>query len=305
MILNTKDEKGIQDFIKKVNIPKEKSHKGQNGRVMVIGGSSLFHAASIWAAEVSSYFVDIVHYSSTKENNEIFLSLKKRFINGIIIPHKELINYVQEDDSILIGPGMLRGEITNYALRITDFNDLLNIKDEAVYTYFLTKYLIEKFPEKKFVFDAGALQMMKKEWLLKMKISPVITPHQQEFEKLFGISVIDKDEKEKIKIVQEMALKYKVVILLKAIDDFVSDGKNNYIIKGGNRGLTKGGTGDVLAGLTLSFFAKNTGLVSAVLASLVLKRTSDKLFNKFGYWYNIDTLTKQIPLTFKEMIIDL
>jgi len=305
MILNSKDEKGIQDFIKKVNIPKEKSHKGQNGRVMVVGGSSLFHAASIWAAEVASYFTDIVHYSSTQENNKVFLSLKKRFINGIIIPHKELINYVQEDDAILIGPGMLRGKITNYELRITDFNDLLNIKDEAVYTYFLTKYLIENFSEKKFVFDAGALQMMEKEWLNKMKEPPIITPHQGEFERLFGISVIDKNENEKIKIVHEIAAKYKVTILLKAIDDFISDGKNNYIIKGGNQGLTKGGTGDVLAGLTLAFFSKNINIVSAVLASLVLKRTSDRLFNKFGYWYNIDTLIKQIPLTFKEMIIDL
>ncbi len=286
MIIETKDEKEIRDYIEKLNLAEEKSHKGQNGRVLVIGGSSLFHASSIWAAEVASYFADIVHYSSTKENNKIFLSLKRRFTNGIVIPMEELENYVKEDDAILIGPGMMRG-----------------MGDEAKYTRDLTKSLIEKFPDKKIVFDAGSLQMMEKEWLLHMSQTPVITPHQGEFEKLFGITIKDKKPNEKLEIVQELAERYKTVILLKAIDDFISDGKNNYIIKGGNQGLTKGGTGDVMAGLVLSLFAKNPPLISAVAASLVLKRAGDRLFNRYGYWYNIDVLIKEIPLTFKEIII--
>ena len=91
---------------------KPNSHKGQNGRVLIIGGSSLFHSSSIWAAEIASYFVDIVHYSSTKENNEIFLSLKKKFRNGIVVEQKDLDEYVKEDDAILVGPGMLRKNIS-------------------------------------------------------------------------------------------------------------------------------------------------------------------------------------------------
>lgn len=302
MIFNTKSEKDVQDFFKNIFIPKKKSHKGQNGRVLIIGGSSLFHASSIWAAEVASYFSDIVHYSSTKENNKIFLSLKKRFINGIIISQKELLNYIQEDDAILVGPGMLRGKITNCGLLITNYNDLLNLKDEALYTYFLTKYLIQKFPEKKFVFDAGSLQMMDRDWLLRLKQRSILTPHQREFEKLFGISIKNKSQKEIINIVKETAIKYKTVILLKAVDDYISDGDESYIIEGGNQGLTKGGTGDVLAGLVLSFFTKNSAINSAVAASLLLKNTSNRLFNRYGYWYNIQILINEIPLTFKEII---
>lgn len=302
MIFNTKSEKDVRDFFKNIIISKKKSHKGQNGRVLIIGGSSLFHASSIWAAEVASYFSDIVHYSSTKENNEIFLSLKKRFINGIIISQKELLNYVQEDDVILVGPGMLRGKITNCGLLIANFNELLSLKDEALYTYFLTKYLIEKFPEKKFVFDAGSLQMMERDWLLKLKQRSILTPHQGEFEKLFGISIKNKSQKEIINIVKETAVKYKTVILLKAVNDYISDGDESYIIEGGNQGLTKGGTGDVLAGLVLSFFTNNSAINSAVAASLLLKKTSDRLFNRYGYWYNIQILINKIPLIFKEII---
>src|SRR3990167_5420789 len=143
MFIKTSDTKSIKPYLKEIFLPKPNSHKGQNGKVLIIGGSSLFHAASIWAAEIASHFVDMVHYSSTKENNEIFLSLKKKFRNGIVIPQKHILEYVEEDDVILIGPGMVRGKITNYELRITNFSDIIKIKDEATYTYYLTKHLLE------------------------------------------------------------------------------------------------------------------------------------------------------------------
>lgn len=277
MLVKTSDNKLIKAFVNKLSLPKPNSHKGQNGRVLVIGGSSLFHSASLWAAEVASHFVDIVHYCSTKENEEIFLSLKKKFRNGIIVPQKHLIDYIKEDDAVLLGPGMMRD------------------KDEGKYTYTLTKSLIEKFPNKRFVFDAGALQMMDKDWLLKLRTSAIITPHQGEFESLFNIPIKDKKLEEKVKIVQETAEKYKTVILLKAVSDIISDGSKNYVVEGGNAGLTKGGTGDVLAGLTLSFYARNDPLFSALLASIVLKKAADGLFLKKGYWYNISDLIKKIP----------
>ena len=55
----------------KLTLPSKTSHKGQNGRLLIIGGSHLFHAASFWALQVASRIVDLVHYSSTVENNRI------------------------------------------------------------------------------------------------------------------------------------------------------------------------------------------------------------------------------------------
>jgi NAD(P)H-hydrate epimerase len=303
MVIETSDTKLIQPFIKKLTLPKRDSHKGQNGKVLIIGGSSLFHAASLWAAEIASHFVDIVHYSSTKENEEIFLLLKKKFHNGIIVSQKDLLHYVKEDDAVLVGPGMVRAEnsITNYQLLITNFNDVLKIKDEAAYTYYLTKYLIENFPDKKFVFDAGSLQMMKKEWLLNLQQPPIITPHQIEFKTCFNISINQYKLEEKVEIVKKTAKEYHCVILLKAIIDIISDGKEVYVVEGGNAGLTKGGTGDMLAGITVSLYAKNEALESAIIASYLLKKTADILFEEKGYWYNIDDIIQTVPKTLKKL----
>ena len=297
MIINTSNNILVKSFLSKLTLPQPNSHKGQNGRVLIIGGSSLFHSASLWAAEVASHFVDMVHYSSTEENQKIFLSLKKKFQNGIIVPQEKLMEYVKEDEVILVGPGMIREEskIINDQLSIINFKELLNIRNEAEYTYYVTKYLIENFPEKQFVFDAGALQMMKPDWLLKFKTPAIVTPHQKEFEQLFNVSIHRSSVEYKVKLVQEMAKKYKVTILLKAITDIISDGNEVYLVEGGNAGLTKGGTGDILAGLTTALSANNSALVSAVAASILLKKTGDRLFQSKGYWYNVDNIIEAIP----------
>lgn len=280
MLIKTSDTKSIQPFIEKLYIPKPDSHKGQNGKVLIIGGSSLFHAASIWAAETASYFVDMVHYSSTKENNEIFLSLKKKFHNGIVVAQKDLLDYVKEDDAVLVGPGMLRGE-----------------NKEAQYTKNLVRQLINKFPSNRFVFDAGALQTMNVEWLKKLNQPAIITPQTKEFEKLFNLSLQGKSQEEKMSIVKEKAQEYKTVILLKTVFDIVSDGKETFIVEGGNAGLTKGGTGDILAGLTVCFYAKNDPITAATVASFVIKKTVEALYLRQGYWYNIKTVIEEIPKT--------
>jgi NAD(P)H-hydrate epimerase len=312
MLIKTSDKKLVEKIFREINLPKENSHKGENGKVLIIGGSSLFHSASLWAAEIASRFVDIVHYASTKENKKIFINLKTKFTNGIVVPKKLLLEYIQEDDVILLGPGMIRDYkfkeqikgLKNYKADKQKFSEIISIENEAAYTYFLTKFLISKFPEKKFVFDAGSLQMMDKDWLSILKIKPILTPHQREFQDLFGIKIINLNFREKERLVKETAKKYHSVIILKAINDIISDGDKVFTIKGGNQGLTKGGTGDILAGLAASFYAKNETLISAVCASILLKKTADVLYNKFGYWYNISDLLIKIPQILKQIILE-
>lgn len=273
MIININNDTRITEYLKKLTKPEIDSHKGQNGKLLIIGGSSLFHAASLWAAEISSHIVDMVHYCSTEENNEIFTSLKTKFTNGIVVRQNDLIDYAYEDDCILVGPGMLRGD-----------------SDEAKYTKDVTKKLIEKFPEKRFVFDAGALQMMDPEWFLELKTKAIVTPHRQEFEKLFNCEAT-------LQSVLEISHKYQIVILMKNVSDFVSDGEQICEISGGNAGLTKGGTGDVLAGLVASLNTKNNQFLSSVSASILLKKSAEILACEKGNWYNTEELIAQIPKT--------
>ena len=158
--IKSTDTQKIKALFSKLYIPPLNSHKGQNGKLLVIGGSSLFHGASIWAAEIASYVVDMVHYSSTVENNQIMLSLKKKFQNGNIVPRNQLDSYVNEDDSILIGSGMIRKEfrINNLELRIKDLGKLSDAELERS---------AKQAKERKEEFESGLEEGMKKKYYVK------------------------------------------------------------------------------------------------------------------------------------------
>lgn len=301
MHLKTSDSNDIKPFLSRIVFPQKKSHKGQNGKLLIIGGSSLFHAASLWSASVASKIVDMVHYSSTTENEKIFLNLKSKFVDGIIIKKKELQNYITEDDCVLIGPGMLRGPIPNHTQKLT-IDEIYKISIESDFTYYLTNYLLTTFPNKKFVLDAGALQMLDKNLLKRLSIPAIVTPHAKEFEHLFGISVADKKEKDIIDTVLNQAQKYSCVILLKHINDYISDGERCYIVSGGNAGLTKGGTGDVLAGVVASLNTTNNQIDSSVIGSYLIKKSAEILYEKQHFWFNANDIISTIPLALKRLL---
>lgn len=295
MIIQTSDTESVKKLFKDFSIPSPDSHKGQNGKVLIVGGSQLFHSAMLWSAEIASHFTDLVHFASTEENDQIFQNLKEKFRNGMVVSQKDLEFYIKEDDIILLGPGMVRTEGEGQIRGIGEIRELDEIEDEGVKTYAMTQYLLSKFPEKKWVIDAGALQMLKLEWLQKLKEKPILTPHKGEFERVFGIDLEKHDEKEKSRIVAATARKHNCVILLKTVIDVISDGTETYVIKGGNQGLTKGGSGDTLAGLTASLYAKNNPLLSAALASVLIKKAADELSHTMRYWYNTSDLIEKIP----------
>ena len=81
--------------LKKLYQPPGGSHKGQNGKLLIIGGSHLFHAASLWALEVASRIVDLVHYSSVPENNRIVEKIKTAFRDGILVPRRDVEEYIE------------------------------------------------------------------------------------------------------------------------------------------------------------------------------------------------------------------
>jgi ADP-dependent NAD(P)H-hydrate dehydratase / NAD(P)H-hydrate epimerase len=259
----------IQSYFSQLQLPVEGSHKGQNGKLLIIGGSELFHAASKWSLDIASKFVDMVFYSSVPSNNDLVLQAKGEFWNGIVIKREEIESYIQEADCILIGPGMTRTPDTTE----------------------ITNFLIEKYSTKKWVIDAGALQQMKPELLQSHMI---ITPHRQEFERL--LSHID----EVIVENNPLSLSKKlggVTIVLKGRKDQVFNDQKAEMIEGGNVGMTKGGTGDVLAGLIAALYCKNDALTSAVIGSYVNKAAGDQLHKRVGPLFNASDLVNQIPET--------
>jgi len=296
--------------LKKLYTPDKETHKGQNGKMLLIGGSHLFHGASLWALKVSSRIVDMVFYASTVENKAIVAKLKEEFRDGILVPEGELESYLQEADCVLIGPGMVRSaepRISNFKFQISNLDDVNKIEDEGEQTYFLTKYLLNKYPDKRWVIDGGALQMMDLSWLYDVS-NVILTPHSREFDGLVSRIADPKLREELLKVSKEeqvsrFAKEYGCIVLLKGDIDIVSDGERIIEIPGGNAGMTKGGTGDVLAGLVAALCTKNDALLSAISGSFINKKAGESLFEKVGYYFNASDLVDEIPKVMKKFVI--
>lgn len=266
-----------------LHIPAPDSHKGQNGKLLIVGGSELFHAASKWSLDVASKFVDMVFYASVAENNELVskaltTEAKEQFWNGIVISREHIDDYIVEADAILIGPGMERNEQTAQ----------------------LTHELVSKYPLKKWVIDAGALQMIDPAMIPR---NAVLTPHQQEFEGLVsrGFDL-------------ELAVQNGIIVVLKGKEDQVffeqpgrpdssqSQSIKPLLIAGGNAGMTKGGTGDVLAGVIAGLYATNDATTAAVVGSFINKRAGDSLYEQVGPYFNASDLVQSVPKVLWESI---
>ncbi len=253
-------------LLKKLYRPSKDSHKGQNGKLLVIGGSNLFHSASMWSLEVASRIVDMVFYSSVPVNEAIVKKQKERFHDGIVVPQGKLDEYINEADCVLIGPGMERDALTRKKVNA----------------------LLKKYPGKKWVIDGGALQVMDKK-LLNQKM--IVTPHHQEYKILFGSEPIE-----------AMAEKYGCTIVLKGKEDIICDAGRCLVNQTGNEGMTKGGTGDVLAGLVAALYCKNDAFLAASCGTYLNGLAGDNLYQRVGPYFNASDLVHELPKTMAKLL---
>lgn len=279
--------------LKSLYKPASDSHKSQNGKVMLIAGSRLFHAASMWPLTVISRIVDMVFYASTSGNNELVEKMKEEFRNGIVIPREKIDDYIKEADCILIGPGLPR-----------ESGQQEGDDDTKV----LTESLLKKYKDKKWVIDGGSLQTIDPEVLLELKIMPILTPHQREFEmiKLKSQNSKVRTAIQKLKVEEQVTVfanEYHCVVLFKGEVDIIASPTEKVLIKGGNAGMTKGGTGDVLAGLVAALYSKNEAFLSACAASYINKKAGESLAEKVGIYFNASDLSDEIPKVMGKILI--
>lgn len=333
----------IEAYLQQLQQPQPSSHKSQNGKTLIIGGSDLFHAASQWSFRTVSRLVDMTFYSSVAENNELLHDAKLYGSDGVIVPRAEIPHYMAEVDSVLIGPGMRRDMPSRFLpeelenLRSQDLTPDDWEKDTAA----VVSVLLQEYPHKQWIIDAGAVQMLQQNWLPEQAI---LTPHRGEFVRIlsnwFGENSKLGKTWERLQIgLDEMAEAYfqgedsiePLVLEKNILDGFVSlkevaqlqdcartAGYSHWIVKGqadliwnaervvavvgGNAGLTKGGTGDVLAGLVAGFAAKSEPLPSLVVASFLNKKAGHELFQERGVMYNSSDLVEMIPRVWKKVL---
>ncbi|HZX20736.1 MAG TPA: NAD(P)H-hydrate dehydratase [archaeon] len=270
---------------------KSNSHKGDNGVVLVIGGSNDLVGAPALAAMASlaamRIGIDLCIVCAPEKPGFVInkyspdLIVKKFKGKKFSKKHlKQIFELEKKADVILIGPGLGRNKQT------LEF----------------TKEFVKK-TKKTTVIDADALTACAG---MKFKGNVLITPHAREFEIFSGKKIFGKTLLEKEKIVKETAQKYNCTILLKSktgkTANIISDGKNTVYNNTGNAGMTKGGTGDVLAGLCTGFIALKLNLMqAATAAAFVNGKIGEKLYKKSGYGYLTSDFVKEIPFWTKKI----
>ncbi|MBW2987773.1 NAD(P)H-hydrate dehydratase [Candidatus Woesearchaeota archaeon] len=260
---------------KRIPVRSRDSHKGDNGKVLVIGGSEFYVGAPGLAAMAAFRTgADMVYVSTTKaaayvingyDPGIITQKLEGKFLTEKHYTKiKELIDKV---DAIVIGCGLGKEKTTK------------NLVKKIV------KLDIPK------VIDGDALDLIKGADVR----NAVLTPHHGEFKDLFGTT----GKKESMMVYS----KPDKIILLKGRIDYISDGVKIFKNKSGNPGMTVAGTGDVLAGIVGALLAIGFSLIdSARIGAHISGEVGDHLKKDLGYCFTAEDVVKNIPHSAKRFI---
>lgn len=240
------------------------SRKGQNGKVMVVGGSYMYHGAPVLASlSALRCGVDLVYTCVPKI---ISASVRAISPNLIVIPMvdakltrgaaNKLLGQIPPDlDSATIGMG----------LAISD--------EEALKT--LVKTLISH--DGRLSLDASALVSYILPFLPGKNV--VLTPHAGEFKRIFGV-MPPTPIKDRVAMVAKFAREHSVIILLKGSTDVISDGRQTFVNPKNLAAMTVGGTGDVLSGLVAGMLAKNRKPLESAMAAAYINGLAGKMAQK-------------------------
>ena len=279
-------QKLLTSSIVKKFIPSRKytSRKGQNGIVMVLGGSYIYHGAPILSSIAALRSgTDLVYTCVPKINVEATRSVSPNLIVIPLVDQKLTRGAVNKLLGVL--PKNLDSATIGMGLSIQDRNSLLH----------LVKSLIDQ--DTRLSLDASAL--IPEILPLLHEKNVVLTPHAGEFSRLFGMTPSNV-QKERIKQVETNAKEYGVTILLKGPTDIISNGKTTYIYKKTIPAMTVGGTGDVLSGLVAGILSKNRNpLESASAASFINGLAGKSAQKKYGLHITSMDLLDELPSVMK------
>jgi len=256
----------LQATVVKNFIPPRKfaSRKGDNGKVLVLGGSYFYHGAPILSSLAALRCgTDLVYTCVPKINVQATRAVSP---NLIVLPlvdakltrgavHKLLGVIPKELDSATIGMGLAIQDLEALKLLVTS---LLN-------------------QDVRLSLDASALVSDILPLIKNKKV--VVTPHAGEFKRLFGELPSD-SKKERISIVEKYAKENALTILLKGPTDIISDGQKTYLNVKNTPAMTVGGTGDVLSGLVAGMLSKNRNPIEAAAAAVFINGKAGMLAQK-------------------------
>jgi NAD(P)H-hydrate epimerase len=249
-------------------------HKGDYGKVLIIGGSNQYSGAPCFSAlaalETGAGLTMIGAPSSVADIIRTFSpalivrDLKGKVLSMDSIPAvEELLDW---SSSVVIGPGLGLSEETEKA-----FGEILKMISR------------KRIPT---VIDADGLKLLVKNEQLLREMNAILTPHLGEFKILTGAEIKDTDDLDGVvRATLKEAKRMSATVLLKVANGVaaISDGKKVKINFTGNAGMAKGGVGDVLSGIAGTFMCwAQSSFRAAAVAAFVCGRAGDVAYSRVG-----------------------
>ncbi len=251
------------------------SHKGENGRILVVAGS-IDYVGAAYLAGMAAFRsgADAVVVAAPSNVAWAINCLSPDFITRkfrgdffTAAAAGEVVRMSKGFDVTLIGNGIGRSaETLKFAAAVCQ--------------------KINGFK----VIDADAIAAVR----LQDVHNAIFTPHHAEYDLLLRNSGCRDN------IVQK-AVGSNVILLKGKIDKIVAKDKIAYN-KTGNAGMTVGGTGDALAGLCAGLLAQGKDLFNAACAAAYVNgRAGDLLLRKYGYGFTASDLIEKLPVVLKQL----
>ena len=290
-------EDGISDELARSLLPRRfaNSHKGNYGRVVLFGGSAKYRGAACLASfGALRAGVGLLTLVSEKE---VILSMGKKLPEAIYhqmpamsewgeAEMTEALSLADGADAVLVGPGCGKSE-TLYRLI-----GLLLAKEGAP-----------------LVLDADALGVLAlhadeaEQMLRSARRAVLMTPHPLELARMLGISV-GEIQADRMRVAGEAARRFGSAVLLKGAGSIAADAEGLRINTTGSSALSKGGSGDVLAGVVTAFAASGMKASDALLLAAYLHgKAGDSLAEELSeYGVLPSELPKQIAIEIAKIV---
>jgi len=249
------------------------SHKGDHGKVVVVGGGPYTGAPALTATAALRAGADLAVVVAPEHAAETVASFSPNLITrplkgDTLKPRhvEEVVAEADDADVTVLGPGLGAADETLRAVR-----EILPNLDRAVV-------------------DADALREID---AVRDDAEVIATPHAGELARHVGD--VPKDWRERRDVVRDFAQEMDVVTLLKGHYDVVSDGEKTRVSRTGNPGMTVGGTGDVLAGVCASLSARLNAFDAACVGVFANGRAGDAVVEERGYGMTATDLVEAVP----------